>query len=164
MEFGTLLRYFHVLAAIVFVGGILARQAVRSLASHADEIERFVILSESAGRIEAWMVIPGNLAAIVLGLAYGLRIDAPILGGLQGRSENWLLVANALLLAGLLVVPLYFLPSGKRFSAVLEAARREGRMTNDLRREIDNRVTRIVHALEILLVLTVIYLMVARPF
>src|SRR5215204_1679016 len=151
MELDTLVRYFHVLAAVVFVGGILARQAVRSLASHTDEIERFVILSEGAGRIEGWMVIPGNMLTVAIGVVYALRIDAPILGALQGRSENWLLVANILLLAGLLVVPLYFVPSGKRFGVVLEAARHEGKMTVELRREIDNKVTAVVHALEILL-------------
>ena len=101
---------------------------------------------------------------IVIGLIYALRIDAPILGFLSGDSRNWLLAANVLLLVGLLMVPLYFLPSGKRFDAVLTAALEQGTMSAELRREIQNPVTRAVHVVELALVIAVVILMVFRPF
>jgi hypothetical protein len=46
--------------AIVFFGGILARQLVRSVAEKSPGVHNFAIRSQAAGRIENLMVIPGN--------------------------------------------------------------------------------------------------------
>src|SRR5687768_14681172 len=129
MDLNTLLRFSHLLSAIAFVGGLFARQVVRARAARVDDIERFSILSEAAGFIETRLVIPGNMAVMLFGVIYALRIKAPILGFVSGDSRNWLLAANVLLVLGLLMVPLYFLPSGRRFDAVLQTARNQGMMT-----------------------------------
>jgi uncharacterized membrane protein len=47
-----LFRLLHVLAAIVFVGGLFARQAVRSALWRAPEIHTIEVLSQAAGRVE----------------------------------------------------------------------------------------------------------------
>ena len=164
MDVTTTLRLLHVLATVVFFGGILARQTVRSFAARSTEVEHFALLSDAAGRIEALMVIPGNLAVIAFGVAFALRIDAPIFGALEGDSRNWLLTANGLLLTGFLTVPLYFVPTGKRFEVLLTKARGEGRITDELQAAIHDPLTRAVHMLEIGLVTVVVYLMIAKPF
>ena len=164
MDLNSWLRFLHIVAAVAFIGGIFARQVVRGRAAQSGDLSRFATLSEAAGLIETRLVIPGNAAVILIGIVYALRIDAPILGFLTGDSRNWLLAANVLLVVGMLAVPLYFLPSGKRFDAVLTAALEQGSMTSDLRRAIDDPVTRVVHVAEIALVVCVVFLMVFRPF
>jgi hypothetical protein len=164
VELNSLLRFVHVVAAVAFVGGIFARQVVRSRAAKADDLQRFAALSEAAGMIETRLVIPGNGVVILVGILYALRIDAPVLGFLTGDSRNWLLTANVLLVVGMLTVPLYFRPSGKRFDAILSAALERGTMTPELREAIHDPVTKAVHLVELALVIVIIFLMVFRPF
>ena len=110
------------------------------------------------------MVIPGNLAIILFGVILALVIGAPIFGFLQGASQNWLLVSNVLLVIMSLAVPLVFVPRGKKFGAVLEKALAEGRMTPELRAEMDDKLVQVVHMAEIIGVMIIVVLMVFKPF
>jgi uncharacterized membrane protein len=159
-----LFRFLHIASAIVFVGGILARQLVRSVASRSEDIQGFAALNKAAGRIENSMVIPGNMAVIVFGVIVALTSGPPILGFLQGASRNWLLVSNLLLLVGIVAVPTVFLPRGKKFATALEQALKEGRFTNELREALDDGVVRFFHSLEIVVILVIVILMVFKPF
>src|SRR5688572_7439312 len=106
MSLLLVIRFLHIASAIWFIGGVVARQMIRAYAKRTDDVQRFAVMSEAAGRIESTMVIPGNFAVILFGVIYGLMIGAPILGFLQGASRNWLLVSNLLLLLGFFNVPL----------------------------------------------------------
>ena len=108
MSLLLLVRFLHIISAIWFIGGVIARQIVRLYARRTDDVRHFASMSQAAGRIETTMVIPGNFAVIVFGVIYGLMIGAPILGFLQGASRNWLLVSNILLIIGFFNVPLSF--------------------------------------------------------
>jgi uncharacterized membrane protein len=158
------LRLLHILSAIVFIGGILARQLVRSLAEKTDDVHYFAALSQAAGRIENFMVIPGNLAAILFGVALALITGAPILGFLQGASRNWLLVTNILLVIGFLTVPLVFVPRGKQFDLLLKDALAKGQMTPQLRAQLDDKTIRFVHQGEVTMLIFIVILMVFKPF
>ena len=158
------LRFLHIVSAIVFIGGIFARQLIRAFANKTDDVRVFAILSQVAGRIENFMVIPGNLAVILFGVLLALQTDAPILGFLQGASQNWLLVSNLLLGFGFLTVPLVFVPRGKQFDLALQNALAEGRMTLALRAAVDDKVIRVLHVVEIVLVVLIMGLMVFKPF
>ena len=159
-----LIRFLHIASAIWFLGGILARQIVRTHAKRTDDVRRFAAMSEAAGRIESTMVIPGNLAVIVFGVIVSLLIGAPIFGFLQGAERNWLLVSNSILLLGFLNVPLIFLPRGKLFRAALEDALAKGQMTPELRAHLDDPVVRIAHTYELVSMVAIVYLMVFKPF
>jgi uncharacterized membrane protein len=159
-----LIRFLHIASAIWFLGGILARQIVRTHAKRTDDVRRFAAMSEAAGRIESTMVIPGNLAVIVFGVIVSLLIGAPIFGFLQGAERNWLLVSNIILLLGFLNVPLIFLPRGKLFRAALEDALAKGQMTPELRAHLDDPVVRIAHTYELVSMVAIVYLMVFKPF
>ena len=164
MNVFLLVRFLHVVSAMWFIGGILARQIVRAYAKRSDDIQRFATLHDAAGRIESTMVIPGNFAVIVFGVILGLIIDAPILGFLQGAARNWLLVSNLLLVIGFLNVPLVFLPRGKKFKLALEEALANGQMTPELRAHLNDPTVRIMHVFELVSLAVVVYLMVFKPF
>jgi uncharacterized membrane protein len=157
-------RFLHVISAMWFIGGILARQIVRAYAKRTDDVRRFATLSEAAGRIENTMVIPGNMAVIVFGVILALIIKAPILGFLQGASRNWLLVSNLLLVIGLFAVPLIFLPRGKKFDVVLKDALTRGQMTPELRLHLEDPVVKAAHWYEMISMPLIVFLMVFKPF
>jgi uncharacterized membrane protein len=160
----AILRFLHITSGIVLVGGILARQLVRSVAHHTDDLHSFAALNQAAGRIENTMVIPGNIAVLLFGVILALISGAPIFGFIQGASSNWLLVSNLLLLVGIVIVPTVFLPRGKKFEAALQDAKKEGKFTPNLRNIMDDRVVRFFHGLEIFLILVIVALMVFKPF
>jgi uncharacterized membrane protein len=164
MSWALLVRFLHIISAIVFIGGIFARQLVRAHAKQAGDVRAFATLSQAAGWIETRMVIPGNLAVIVFGVILALITDAPILGFLQGASRNWLLVCNILLLFGFFAVPFVFVPRGKKFEPILQKALAEGQMTLELRAALNDRVVRFFHMVELIVVAFIILLMVFRPF
>src|SRR5215207_9484475 len=137
MSLLLVVRFLHIASAIWFIGGVVARQIVRAHAKQTDNVQRFAIMSEAAGRIESTMVIPGNFAVILFGVIYGLMIDAPILGFLKGDSRNWLLVSNILLLLGFLNIPLVFIPKGKLFDLALQDALAKGQITPELHAQMD---------------------------
>src|SRR5215207_8164073 len=160
MNWYLVILFLHISSVIVFVGGIFARQIVRSVAEKTEDIHQFAALSQGAGRIESLMVIPGNMAAIAFGVILALITHAPILGFLQGASQNWLLVTNILLVIGLLLVPLVFLPRGKTFEPVLQDALAQGQITPQLRVKLNDGVVRFAHGFEIISLVVIVFLMV----
>jgi uncharacterized membrane protein len=60
MNWYLLVRFIHVFGSIVFIGGILARQAVRMQGKKSTDIHTLAVYFLAAGKIESLMVIPGN--------------------------------------------------------------------------------------------------------
>jgi uncharacterized membrane protein len=164
MNFYLIVRFLHIISAIIFFGGIIARQLVRSVAEKTNDVRNFAALSTAAGRIENIMVIPGNMAVVTFGIILALITDTPLFGFLQGASKNWLLVTNLLLVIAMAFVPTVFLPRGKKFDLVLRDALAQGQMTAQLREALADKTVRIVHFVEITLVVIVVILMVFKPF
>ena len=129
MNWYLIIRFLHILSAIAFIGGVLARQLLRSFAEKTDDLRNFAALSQAVGRIETFMVIPGNLGVILFGVILALITGAPILGFLQGASKNWLLAAIILLVFDVLTIPVIFVQRSKRFDLVLKDAVAKGQMT-----------------------------------
>jgi uncharacterized membrane protein len=164
MSFFLLVRFLHIVSAMWFIGGILARQIVRAYAKRTDDVQRFATLTEAAKRIESTMVIPGNFAVIIFGIILALITGAPILGFLQGTPRNWLLASNILLIIGFFNVPLIFLPHRKKLDLVLNDALAKGQMTPELRLHINDNTVRIAHWFELVAMAVVVFLMVFKPF
>jgi uncharacterized membrane protein len=164
MSLYLILRLLHISAAIVFVGGLFARQAVRSLISRTQDVSAIATLTEAAGRVERWMVIPGNVLAIVFGLILALTTRAPILGALERPQPNWLLASIVLLAVLLPLVPIVFLPRGKVFEASLQRAVAAGQVTPELRERMNDPVVRWAHTTEMVGVILIVFLMVVKPF
>ena len=164
MNLYLLLHFLHLSSAILFVGGLFARQAVRGLISAASEVGAVVTLSQAAGRVERLMVIPGNLLAIAFGLMLALYGRAPIFGFVQGAQRNWLLAAVLILVLLFPLVPLVFVPRGKLSEAALREASAEGQITPALQQQMKDPVVRWAHLAEMLGVGLILVLMVFKPF
>jgi uncharacterized membrane protein len=164
MNWYLLLRFLHILSSIIFIGGIFARQAVRARGKRSTSIRELEAYFSAAGQIERLMVIPGNMAVIVFGVVLAILVKAPILGFLQGASQNWLLVSNLMLVAGGSMVPMVFLPRGKIYDRLLQDALARDEITHELRSHLEDRVVKTAHFLEMSLVVVIVILMVFKPF
>jgi hypothetical protein len=88
----------------------------------------------------------------------------PILGFLQGASQNWLLVSNLLLVIMLVLIPAVFVPHNKKVESILQTALAEGRVTSELSDALDNKKNKLAHHTEEIIVLAITALMVLKPF
>jgi uncharacterized membrane protein len=157
-------KFLHIIAAVMFIGGIFGRQLVRANAKKADDVHIFTALSYAVGQIENLMIIPGNLAIIILGVILALLSGYPVFGFLQGASQNWLLVSNILLILGLLIVPTVFIPRGKKFAVILDVTLAKREMTPELRTVMDDRMVKLAHPYEEVSLMMIVALMVLKPF
>lgn len=126
MSWYLMIKFLHIIAVIIAIGGVIARQLLSQQAKKANDIQLFATFSQAAGKIENAMVIPGMNAVMVLGVILALISHSPILGFLQGASQNWLLVSNILLLGGLITIPAIFIPRGKKCEPLLQVALAKG--------------------------------------
>ena len=164
MSWYSVVKFLHITSVILFVGGLFARQLVRRYARKAQDIQLFASLNHAAGQIERVLVVPGSQAALVLGVVLALIAGFPIFGFLQGASQNWLLVSNILLLVSIVLVPTVFLPRGKKFEPLLQAALAEGQITPQLQAAMDDKVVKLAHYYEEISIIIIVALMVLKPF
>lgn len=164
MNWYIVLKFLHIISVIMFVGGLFARQLVRSYAKKTDDVKMFATLNFASGRIESTLVIPGSAAALVLGVILALIGGIPIFGFLQGASQNWLLVSNILLIGSLVIVPTVFIPRGKKFDPVLQSALAKGEITSEVRAAMDDSVVNLAHLYEEVSLVAIVALMVLKPF
>jgi uncharacterized membrane protein len=157
-------KFLHIVAVIVCVGGLFARQIVRRHARKMNDVQLFATFSQAAGKIENAMVIPGMLAILVVGVILALISGFPILGFLQGASQNWLLTANILLIGIMIIIPAVFIPRGKKFEPILQAAIAQGQITDELRSAMDDPVVKLAHWYEEVALIVIVLLMVLKPF
>jgi uncharacterized membrane protein len=159
-----IVKLFHIVAVILFIGGLFARQLVGSYARKADSIQSFATLNQAAGKIEAILVRPGSIFTLVFGVLLALMGGIPIFGFLQGSTQNWLLVSNILLMVSIVMVPTVFLPRGKKFDSLLQVALAKGEITSELRAAMDDTVVKLAHLYEEISVIAIVILMVLKPF
>jgi uncharacterized membrane protein len=164
MSWYLVLKFLHILAVVVCVGGLFARQVVRHFAQKTDDVHVYANYSQAAGKIESLMVIPGTMAILVFGVILALVGDIPMFGFLQGASENWLLVSNLLIIGMVVIVPAVFVPRGKLFEPVLQDALSQGRFTEELRAAMDDSAVKLAHRYEEIALIVIIALMVLKPF
>ena len=164
MNWYIVVKFLHIVAVIVCVGGLFARQLIRQHANKTDDIRLFADFSQAAGKIENAMVIPGMTAMMVLGVILALIGGSPILGFLQGATQNWLLVSNILLVGVLVIIPTVLIPRGKRFEPILQAALVKGQITSELRAAANDNTVKLAHRYEEVALIIITALMVLKPF
>jgi uncharacterized membrane protein len=164
MNWYLIVKFLHILAVTITVGGMFARQLVRGFAKKSDDVKTVASLTNVAVRIDRAMVIPWSNAILVMGIILAVIQKWPIFGFLQGASQNWLLVSNLLLVMMLTLIPTMFVPHNKKVEAILQSALVEGRVTSKLSAALDDNKNKLAHHAEEVIVLAITALMVLKPF
>jgi len=164
MNWYNFFKFLHLVAVIVMVGGIFARQVVRAIAKQSDDPKVISSLTQVAGRLDRAMVIPGGNLVLVFGIVLALMLKWPIFGFLQGASQNWLLISNILLVVTMVLVVTIFLPHNKKVGSLLQTALAEGRVTPELSATLNDPTNRWAHYAEEIIVIVIAALMVLKPF
>ena len=164
MNWYLVIKFCHIIAVIMMIGGVFARQLLRGVAKKTDDVKLVASLTQIAGRPDRLMVIPGSNATLVLGIPLALIARIPIFGFLQGASQNWLLASNVLLVSSLTLVFAVFVPHNRKLASILQAAQAEGRITPELRATMDDRNVAIAHHFEEAAIIVIAALMVLKPF
>ena len=164
MNWYTVVKFLHIASVVVSVGGLFARQLVRQHAKKMNDIQPFATFSQAAGKIEKAMVIPGMMAIMIFGVILSLIGHFPILGFLQGAQQNWLLVANILLVGILVIIPTVFIPCGKVFEPLLQEALTKRQITPELREAMNDNIVKLAHLYEEVALVIITALMVLKPF
>jgi hypothetical protein len=156
--------FLHIMSSILLVGGIFARQIVRSHAKKLSDIKAISELYKAAGRIETVMIRPFTGFVVLFGGIYAAMVKAPIFGFLQGASQNWLLVTNILVLLIPFPIIFFFIPRGKVFEPIMSDALAKGQVTPELQEQLHDPAMKYMHLLEMVGVVFVVILMVFKPF
>jgi uncharacterized membrane protein len=164
MNWYLVVKYLHITAVAVTIGGMFARHLVRGIASKSDDIKSVASLTHAAVRMDRAMVIPGSNLMILMGIILAVMQKWPIFGFLQGSDRNWLLVSNLLLIVMIVLIPGVFIPHNKQVESLLQPALAEGRVTPELSAALNDRRNLMAHRAEEAIVLVVAALMVLKPF
>ena len=164
MNWYLVVKYLHIIAVAITIGGMFARQLVRGFAKRSADVKTVASLTPVALRIDRTMVIPWSSIILPLGIILALMQQWPIFGFLQGASRNWLLISNILLIIMLALIPAVFLPHNKKVESLLQTALAEGRVTPDLSAALKDKKNQVAHHAEEIIVLAIAALMVLKPF
>ena len=164
MNWYNFFKFLHILAVIVMVGGMFARQLVRGIATKSEDVKVIASLTQVAGRLDRAMVIPGGNLVLVFGIILAVMLKWPLFGFLQGADKNWLLVSNVLLILAMILVGPVFIPYNKRLELIIQTALTGGRVTPDLNAALNDKTNRLAHLIEEVGVIVIAALMVLKPF
>ena len=156
----TWIVLLHVGAAFWFVAGLAGRDVTLAKAASSQDVGLVAELAELAGRFDKWMVIPGSIAVLLLGVTTVLA---------QGRSFAgtdgwWVLTSLVLFLSLIPLVPLVFVPRGRVFERALSDALAKDEVTPELTAALNDGAARAARMYERIVVIIIIVLMVTKPF
>jgi uncharacterized membrane protein len=165
MNLYMLMKFLHVLAAFLFMAGLLGRDIAFWRAGRAKDVYEVSGLLDMSEFFERWGVIPVSSAVGIFGLITALVLPWPLLGFLQGTGENWLLISIVLFLAVSAVIPaLGLVARRKERRRALEESLAEGRINASLAAALNDRVVNDFRRTELVVMFIIIILMVLKPF
>jgi len=163
LDLGGLLKLVHALVGVWFMAGLIGRWVTLGQAARATDIHALRAMLVVSGQFE-WQVRVSSLLVLILGIATAVAQGRPFLGPLQNAGVDWLFVSLALYLSVLPLIPLVFLPRGRRFEAALVDASAVGIVTDRLRAAFREPVVFAAHVYELGVMVVILGLMIAKPF
>jgi hypothetical protein len=160
----SLVVILHVLSVFWLVAGILGRGASHALALKASDLGTLEARHEIASFFERASVRPASFVVLATGLLAAWGRGWPPLGILQGSPIQWPLVSLVVYLTLIPIVIIVFLPRGRIFRSALEGAKREGRITPELRAALTDPIVTAARGYEVSMIVVLTVLMVAKPF
>lgn len=113
------------------------------------------------GQFDEWLVVRGSIATLITGILLTWLGNWP---PVNAGFPTWTLVGAVLFLATIPLVIWVYIPRGKIFGKVFQAALTQKRVTAELRAVLSDHVIRISYLYEYMMVAVVIALMVMKPF
>lgn len=150
----------HVATAFWFVAGLVGRDLSLARARGASDISVVRTLADLAGVFDRFMVTPGSMAVLALGIATALSQGRSF----TGEGDGWMLASLLLYLSIGPLIPLVYIPKGKAFDAALTSAEARGAVTEELTSAFSDPVVRATRMYERIVVALIIVLMVTQPF
>jgi hypothetical protein len=163
VDLGALLRLLHALAGVAFVAGLIGFWIVTGLASRADTLASMQLLIR-ASRPFGRLVTASGISLTVLGLATAVAIGQPLFGPLQAARFNWMFASTLLMLPIFGFLVLVYPRFGQRLRLALQTAEGEGRISAELTTAWADPVYRFARRYELVAVIVVLALMIAKPF
>lgn len=151
MSLAIVLKYLHILAAMIFVAGLIGTALSGIRAGHAPDPATRLFLIRQSNFFASKLLVPFALIAGALGFITALVTGYDVLSG-------WVLYAEIVYLTALGIGIFILDPHGK----ALERAAVAGDVPT-LRRLATAPLPRALNAVTIVLVLFLIYLMVFKP-
>lgn len=164
MNWYLVIKFLHIVAVTITIGGMFARQLVRSIAQRSDDLKAVASLTQAATRVDRGLVIPWSSAILPLGIVLAVMQKWPAFGFLQGSSQNWLLASNILLVIMIALIPVVFVPHRKKVEASLQTALAEGQITPELSALLADKKNQYAHYIEEAIIVVITALMVLKPF
>lgn len=150
-EPGILLKYVHILVAMVYVTGYLGGAVLMVQGGRATDWPTRRTLQNAANTFNNLILVPAFIAAAVLGVITAIVLGYPLLSG-------WVMYALIVYAVMLVTGLAYWAPLGKKIDAAIAAS--DERAFGALR---DRPATRYVSLFDGFLLLLLIYLMVVKP-
>lgn len=160
---GEVLKVVHALLGVLFIAGLIGRWITLGAAARASAVRDLRTLLDLSSRFERIVIVTSSLV-LVFGVATAIAQGRPFLGPLQNAPIDWLFVSLLLYLSAIPLVPLVFLPRGRVFAAALEDATAQDAVTEPLRGAFADPTVRAAHVYELAITLTVLVLMISKPF
>lgn len=152
MELHEWLKFFHVLAAIIWVGAAIVLNAVITRANRRPDRSAVVRLTSEVEWVGPLLISPAAVVVIGLGIwLVGLEDEWAI-------SQVWVILSLVLVGVSMILGIGYFGPEGKRISAMVEE---RGPADADARRRMDRLLW--WARVDLLILLVVLWAMVFKP-
>jgi len=165
MNLYAIMKLLHVLTAFWFISGVIGRDFAFWQAGRATNVQAVQALLHVSDFFERYAVIPVSMAVFLFGLIVTFLQRWPLFGSLQGSPINWLLVSFLLFLAiSLAIGPLRLVPRRKERTRALEEALTQGTITPHLTATLNDPVVVRFRMAELIILVVIIILMVAKPF
>lgn len=146
-----LLKFVHVVAAMIWVGGVLMMQAFALRARAGRNQAHMAAVASEIGHLGKQIMLPASLTVVLVGFL--LIWDGPWTLGME-----WVWVSLILFGVSLVAGIGYFEPEGKRIAALLESGGGDSP-------EVQERITRNLRLshVDFLLLVVIVFLMVTKP-
>ena len=152
MDAFEVMKTFHVLAAVIWVGGAAATQIYAMRATNSNDPTRMATLAKEAEFVGTRVFLPASLLVLALGIA--MVIDRPEIA----FGDTWIVLGLTGILFSALVGSIFLGPESGRIGKLIDA---EGADSP----EVNRRLKRIflVSRIELVVLLLVVVDMVVRP-
>ena len=157
-----LLKLLHIASVLALFAGLVGRAVTYRQARQSTELAALVPLLEASGWFDRFLVIPGSMLVLLTGGALADLAHWPFRTG--SGTPTWLLVALLVYLSLVPVIAVVLVPRRRRREAAFHASIAARRLTNELASALADPVVTWARRYEWLVMVSVLTLMVLKPF